>query len=122
MASKNRRDRGHSNIGPWNAVRDIGIAAVNRGQLVPFGIFVFLIVMLFKMPSEDVSKLAFEILKALKTGSLIGYGVSFFLAIGWYVHAKWQRRMLTGEIGRVGLEKSKLQANQINGTIESSET
>jgi hypothetical protein len=91
------------------ALRDMVVASINRGQLPVFGIFFVLLMLVWKMPGEDVSKLVFEIFALLRNGELFAYILAFLLGIGWFVHARIMRKVFSDEFERIGLEKSELQ-------------
>jgi hypothetical protein len=120
MAKQKDRRKESGKIGLWTMIRDVLIASLNRGQF-PFaavcGIFV---VMLVKMPSEDVSKLVFGLFDDLKRGWYIGYVLSAGLAIGWLKHSRWQRRIINDEMQRIGQEKTVLQEKLVGKTLPSS--
>src|SRR5689334_18248923 len=60
-------------IGPWHAARDVLIAAINKGQLIPVIGGAALLLILVRMPAADVGIIAKEFLQGLKDGSLLGY-------------------------------------------------
>lgn len=107
-------------IGLWTMIRDVLIASLNKGQFpvaVVAGTSVF---MIWRMPNEDVSKLVFLILDGLKTWWLTGYVLSALLAILWFKHSKWQRRIIHAEMKRIGDEKTKLQEKLVGKRLPSS--
>ena len=73
------------------------------------------------MPPQDVSKLVFQIFDMLANGKLLGYVLFSLVSVGWFVHAKWQRRIMSEEIDRVSQERNLLQEKAIDAPIESSE-
>jgi len=101
--------------------RDVLIASLNKGQFLIGLVGMIFTIMILKMPSEDVSKLVFEIINDLKDGSLYGYLGGIISIMGWFLHAKGQRRRISKEMERIGREKSKLQSNQLGGDVRSSE-
>ncbi|MFJ2992719.1 hypothetical protein [Pandoraea sp. NPDC087047] len=103
-----------ANVSWAQAVRDMVTASINRGQLPLFGFFFIIVVLVLKMPAEDVSRLVFELLACLKQGELIAYIVSGLLALGWFWHAKVMRKISSDEFDRIGNEKSRLQS-QVTG-------
>ena len=79
------------------AVRDIVVASINKGQFLVAIVGIIFLVMVVKMPEKDVSKLAFEIVQDLKTLHLLGYAL-FIVTLGfWYLHAQLMRRLLHGK-------------------------
>lgn len=114
--------RGEAKIGMWTAVRDTAIASLNRGQFPIAVIAAILIIMLVKMPSEDVSTLAFKMYDDLVRFYLVGYVATIALALGWTAHARAQRRTIHLEMRRISDEKTKLQKRLLNRDLSSSET
>ncbi|HEX8138697.1 MAG TPA: hypothetical protein VF544_14115 [Pyrinomonadaceae bacterium] len=104
-------------------LRDVLIAAMNKGQFLVTLLALIFIIMLLKMPSEDVSVLAKNIVAGLVNGWLIGYVLCIPLAGGWFFHAKWQRRQINEDMQRMALARNKAQAKALgSGKIESTRT
>lgn len=103
------------------AVRDVLVASLNKGQFLPALLALLFAIMLVRMPSEDVSRLVFQILADLKNGQLLGYALALISTAGWAFHVKWQRRVITAEMRRVTRERNELQAQATPAEIESSE-
>lgn len=79
------------------AFRDVLVASINKGQFLVAIVGIIFLVMVVKMPEQDVSKLAFKIVEDLKTLHLLGYAL-FFVTLGfWYLHAQLMRRLLHGK-------------------------
>lgn len=96
------------------------VAAINRGQLPIFGAFLVVLVLIIKMPSEDVSKLVFDILRSLRHGEFIAYILLACTGGGWFVHARIMRKLFSDEVERIGREKSRLQSNLAGMKFKSS--
>ena len=107
-------------IGWPQTIRDILIASMNRGQFPLAVVSLVVIVLILKMPEEDVSKLVFSIIDGLENWKLLGYFMSFGLAAGWFLHAKWQRKLLASEIERISNERNKVQAQKLGNKVKSS--
>ena len=116
MAKGNSNDQ----VSFWQMVRDVLIVSMNKGQFPVALIGMVFIVMLFKMPGADVSKLMFEILDDLKRGYLAGYGLGSATTIGWFFHAKKQRSMFANEMKRITAERNKIQEAKIGSKLKSS--
>jgi hypothetical protein len=96
------------------ACRDVVISAMDKGQLIPVGLFVFVLLMIFKMNAVDDAALANRLLDLIKNHSMVGY-ICWILTLGlWYVHARYMRMEHNEESGRIGREKSRLQ-EQVSG-------
>lgn len=104
----------------WEAARDVFIASLNRGQFPVAIAGAIVALMIFRMPKDDVSKLAFQILNDLKSGWLGGYLLSVILAIGWLKHSRWQRREIALEMDRIGRQKTLLQEKLLQKKLPSS--
>jgi hypothetical protein len=95
------------------ALREVLIASINKGQF-PFAMLgLVLLALIVKMPSEDVSELVFRLVDGVERGSLLGYLLSLFVLAGWYVHARYQRRVIAREIGRIAAERNMLQGRKL---------
>ena len=93
---------------------------MSKGQFPLALFFLSFIIMLVRMPSEDVSKLMFHILEKLENGSLLGYLLAGGISVGWYIHAKWQRRGMAYEVARIAGERDSAQESQLKGVVKSS--
>lgn len=69
--------------------------------------------MIWRMPSEDVSRLVFRIVDGIESGALLGYLLAMLAIVGWYFHAKYQRRVLSVELDRVAAERNVLQTKSL---------
>jgi hypothetical protein len=114
MANKRSTSATHSLGAAWaTALRDVLIASINKGQF-PFAILgLVLLTLIVKMPPADVSKLVFRLVDGVEQGSLLGYLLSLLFLIGWYVHARYQRRVIAGEIERMAAERNTLQGKNL---------
>lgn len=121
MVKTKDKKRQANQISWAQACRDIGVASMNKGQ---FPLFVFAIIILsliWKMPPDDVSKLVNSLIFMLQNGELVGYVLATFTTGGWFVHAKWQRRIISREIQRLSDERNKAQSNKVGeGLIKTS--
>lgn len=93
---------------------------MNKGQFIPALLGLCFLAMVFKMPAADVSALMFRILTDLENGNLLGYVLALGGFTGWAFHAKWQRRTIHEEMGRISAERNELQARSTTADIESS--
>jgi hypothetical protein len=106
----------------WQMLRDVLIASMNKGQFLVALSFLLVVIIILKMPSQDVSRLAFEVVQKLENGRLLGYFLSILLSGGWYAHAKYQRRSIAGEQDRLANERNEWQNRALEGGIKSSGT
>src|SRR5262245_26218982 len=91
-------------------LRDVFVASINRGQFLLAIVGLLLALMILKMPPEDVSKLVFRLLESIENGKILGYVLAIILAMGWFWHARWQRRMITDEMHRIGQQRTEAQS------------
>jgi hypothetical protein len=101
-------------------LRDVLIASMNKGQFPLAVVALVIIVMIVKMSSESVTALVYRLIGDLENGSLFGYILALVMAGGWFVHSRWQRKVLTNEIDRLALERDKWQAKQMKLPLGSS--
>ncbi len=114
--AKNRNNRQSSYHRPnmWGMIRDIGVASLNKGQF-PFALVgTFVIIVLVRLPAEELSKLVFEIFESFKSFHLMGWFLFASSVLSWYLNAKHLRKIHTNEMNRVSDEKKNLQ-KQLTG-------
>lgn len=97
-------------VGWAQAIRDMVIASMNKGQLPVLAVAFVLVIAALRMPPEQVSNFAFSVLRHLVTGHLGGWALSGLLTIGWWFHAKSMRELFKSEFDRIGTEKSAAQS------------
>jgi len=121
MAPKKTKRSIDGSINAWRMIRDVLITAMSKGQL-PLAIFgLILIIICVRMPSDDLSKLVFKILEWATLSRLLGYIIAILALVGWFIHARVQRRIISREIDRISDERNKLQKKLIGSKIISSE-
>lgn len=97
------------------AIRDVLIASMNKGQFPLALVGLIIIISIIKMPPDDVSKLVFSITDMLINGYILGYLLFLVTVISWFIHAKLQRRIFSSEIERMAEEKSTIQQTVLRG-------
>lgn len=90
-------------------VRDVAIAAINKGQLHLLGIIAMLLIIISRLSSEDLSKLTFQILDALKAGELWSYFLILLILSMWLIHTNTADKMFSKRIEKITQEKEELQ-------------
>jgi len=103
------------------AVRDILIGSMNKGQLPILAAFAIVFLIILKMPEEDVSTLAFDIFDSIKKGYLLGYILFIITLLTSFFSFKYLRKSYSYEYKRIGREKSELQKKITGIDFESSE-
>lgn len=102
-------------------LRDVLLAGLSRGKLLPITISLIIIIAIVKMPSEDVSNLVFEVYGNLVDTSILGYVLFLCALICWGIHMRWQRRVNAREVSRLSQERNEWQRKAIGQDhIESS--
>ena len=114
-----RRQRGRTN--GWDVLRDVLLACTNKGQLPLIMGGVLLAIPLLRMPAQDASRFMFEFLSDIREARIVGYVLFVLTLVGWYLHARLQRRTIHDEIQRISRERSRLQQRELPGEIESSD-
>jgi len=103
------------------AVRDVLVTAINRGQLPALGVIAIVLTLLWRMPESDISTLVFDLLDTLKKWQTTGYVLFLLCLFFWYIHVKHLRKAFSEEMRRVGREKSGLQNKHVEEPFKSSE-
>ena len=104
----------------WEAIRDILVTSLNKGQFPLAVIALVVLMVLWRMPSADVSKLAFDVLADLRNGYLVGYAIGVMAVGGWFWHAKYLRRAAANEVQRIATERTRAQEKQAGSPLKSS--
>lgn len=118
MASRKGNQRGKVT---WaQAFRDTVIAAMNRGQLPFYCIFLIVLVIVLRLSPSDLSKLAENFLNLLVSWKIAGWVLFSLLLFAWYIQARFMRKKFSGEFERVGREKSHLQSQMAGERFDSS--
>lgn len=73
------------------AVRDIVIAAINRGQLPALLLGFSVLLLIYKLPDEFVGPMFNRVLTKLEDGSLVGWTLFAIVVVVWYLHARKMR-------------------------------
>lgn len=108
-------------IGFFHMLRDVLVASINKGQF-PWAILAMIVIsIIWKMPPQDVSEFAFRVLDSLERRVILGYAIACVLAVGWFLHSRYQRRIITGELNRVSTQRNQLQEQTLGNRIRSSE-
>ena len=103
------------------ATRDIVLAAMNNGQLLPLGLTAVVLLLIWRMPSEQAGALAREVLNGLRHAAGVAYVALIGVSVGWVSHVRWMRLAFRAEYERIGREKSELQRLVTGADLKSSE-
>ena len=119
--TKRGKESGNKGVTAWEMIRDVLVTSMNKGQFPMAIVAMVMLMIIWKMPPSDVSKLAFDIVAYLKTGYLFGYALAIMTIIGWFIHAKYQRRIAANELRRIAAERTRLQEDKAGKKLKSSE-
>ena len=96
-------------IGFWHMLRDVLIAALNKGQLLPALMGIILMIVAYRLPPADLGALMREILEKLQNSGFLGWALFVIVSGTWCVVSLRTRKKHRAELRRIGLEKSELQ-------------
>jgi len=115
---KGNKNNNHS----WaKTVRDIVVASINKGQLPILGVISIFLVILIRIPPQDLSTILSKVIEHLVNNELWSYILLFIVCSGWFIHAKIMRTNFTRETNRMSAEKTKLQNQLTKKKFKSSE-
>lgn len=106
---RGKTGKGQGKVTFAQAWRDVMIKAMTTGQLVPITISMVLMIAAWRMPAEELPKLANRIIDGLADNSLVGYILCVVLILAWAWHASVMRRCFSNEARRIGAEKTQHQ-------------
>lgn len=112
MSIKNQRSSSNLN--------DVLIVLINKGQFVPLLIFVALIVLIYRLPDEDIKAIFIEVIHGFHDYHLLGWILAILTSTVGVLVNVYLRSNYSKEMNRVSLEKSKLQGLQIRPSLGSS--
>jgi len=120
LPQKKEKSRRSAHVTWAEAGQNVLIASMNRG-LFPFAVIAILVGLIVRrMPADDVSTLAFQILEDAQQGTIVGW-LLFCLSIGgWATHVRIQRRTISAEYLRMSKERNTLQEKAIGKPLSSS--
>ncbi|MCC5806349.1 MAG: hypothetical protein JJU00_08470 [Opitutales bacterium] len=120
-ASKGRRSPpGAYRINAWTFLRDVFVRAIDRGQLPLLLIGSAFLIVLWRLPEEQLLPLMEKIIALLASGRILGYVLFILTLVAWVVHASLMRRAAHHEHHRIGREKSEMQELQTRQNLGTS--
>jgi hypothetical protein len=99
-------DKRKSGVSWAQAVRDVLIHSMNKGQLPALGLGVAVLLIAWRLPPEHLGKIVEGLFPKLFIASAT---LNTLLALGWVVHARRMRKQMASELDRMGQEKTRLQ-------------
>lgn len=110
--SSTPRTSGITKVTWAHCVRDVLNKAMSTGQMLPLCIFIIIVMLLWRLPSSEISGVIHDIVTGMTNGSLIGWGLLPCTLVLWAGHARLMRRTFSIEAERIGKEKTDLQQKQ----------
>ncbi len=104
----------------WGMIRDIMVTSMNKGQFPLTAVFSVLVIILIKMPPEDVSQFMFTLILKFEDGYILGWVLFSLVVIGWYFNTRIIRKAHYIEMQRISEEKKYLQGKNTNKKVLSS--
>lgn len=121
MASRDKRTGNYSyKINFWGFLEKVLVASLNKGQLIGMTIALIFIILIIKIPNDQIIPFIEKLLDISKINSILGWILSGFVTFGSFLTVRWQRRIHTKEIQRISNEKKILQEKLINKRLPSS--
>lgn len=102
------------------AFRDIIIAALNKGQLIPTVLGLGFLIWVWRVDPNELGVLGSQFLTLIKSHQVVGYVLWVITTIGWVIHARVVKGTTDAESGRIGKEKTRLQEQLAGRTFPSS--
>lgn len=97
-----------------HCARDVITRAMSTGQMLPLCIFVVIVILLTRLPAEEISGVFHDLINSLTNGSALGWYLCCVALVLWAGHAKIMRKSFSVEAERIGKEKTDLQQQQTN--------
>lgn len=121
MASKNNRKHRNSVRITWaQAIRDIVIVSINKGQLPILAVCAIVVIILLRLPPQSLLTLTNRVFELLEKGVLWSYMIIAILVLMYFYHVRLLRKTFSDEAERIGNEKSDLQEQLANRKFKSS--
>jgi hypothetical protein len=105
----------------WASIRDISLAAINKGQFPVLLMGSCMVILLCRLPSSDLSKFAHELLEEFRYHEGLGWIGTVLLSTGWWMHARFQRKTFEKEMRRIAAEKKGMQEKGLDKRLGSSD-
>jgi hypothetical protein len=100
--------------------QDVFVASINKGQFLIALIGFIVAIVILKMPPTDVSRVVLRMVDLVESARILGFVAAAALAVGWFWHARWQRRVLARELRRLSRLRTELQKQLLGRSVKSS--
>lgn len=103
------------------ATRDVVNHAISKGQLGTLALAAVVFLWIWKSPEESVGRVLEQVATDLSRNWKLGYALWVATLVAWRWHAKYQRKVLHDEIGRLSRERNEYQKKALgSGKVISS--
>lgn len=102
-------------------LRDVLVTSIMRGQVPVTIAGIIVVLMILRMPREDVGELTFRVIDAVERRWVAGYVLAALFLVGWCLHARYQRKAIAAEMDRLSAERTELQHRVLGSKIRSRE-
>jgi hypothetical protein len=96
--------------GLWDMLRDVLVAAIDRGQFPVAVIAIALIVSIMWIPHDEWATIVKDTLQSLREGALLGYLLSVAIATGWWCHVHLIRKRHSEKIMKIESEVDRFKS------------
>lgn len=104
----------------WEAAQNVLIAAMERGQLLGIGLLFCVLLIIARLPADELSLFVRTILNGFAGYYYIGYAVAGAAVIGWRAHVQRLIKKHELEEKRIAEERNILQQRALPGLLASS--
>lgn len=104
------------------AFRDITIRLIDKGAILPGTISAIVLLLVFRLESQDAKELLDQLLLGFMNYSLVGWSLALVVILFWQSHSRRLRKAHSYECARLGREKSKLQRQLAGVRLGSSDS
>ncbi|HNC37480.1 MAG TPA: hypothetical protein PLD32_13015 [Saprospiraceae bacterium] len=101
-------------------LNDVLVTLIYKGQLPAFLIFIIAVIMIIRLPVNEIKELFLKIIDELIHYHLLGWALAVITAILSVIYNIKLRTEYSKEMNRVTDEKSKLQQNKFKNRLGSS--
>lgn len=103
-------------------LRDVLVASLNKGQFLLALVGLIIIIIVARLPPEDLHAVIISVVDKLNAGDLLGWILFVCVSVAWAILSHRTRRIHENEIKRIGKEKSDLQKSLLGSGATSSRT
>ena len=120
MANRRKSTNYNYKINFWGLIEKVLVAAMNKGQLIGMTIALIFILLIIKIPNDQIIPFIEKLLNISRINSILGWCLSGIVTFASFLIIRWQRRIHTKEIRRISNEKRLLQEKLTQEKLPSS--